>query len=81
MLRNVSIRGNTSSELSQISQHKKAKLAGDLVLVDEILSSSPDLHHKQPRSREQQQDKDSEDTGDSCGEDGLDHSNEVYYVV
>ena len=42
--------------------------------MDTILSSSPDLPHKQPRSREQQQDDDFEDTGDSC-DDNLEKSN------
>ena len=46
---NVSMQGNTSSGESHIPQNKKAKLAGDLVSVDEILSSTCDLHHKQPR--------------------------------
>ena len=80
-----------SSSESQFPQNKKAKLAQDLVSEDNILSSSPDLHHKQPRSREQQENDDtvdldeSEDTGDSCGEEGLAHSNlyggEVHRVV
>ena len=86
---NMSMQGNTSSGESQFPQNKKAKLAQDLVSVDNILSSSPDLHHKQPRSREQQENDDtvdldeSEDTGDSCGEEGLAKSNlyGVKYIV
>jgi hypothetical protein len=45
-----------------------------LVSVDTILSSSPDLPHKQPRSREQKQDDELEDAGDSV-EDNPEHSN------
>ena len=70
--------GNTSSGDSQFPHHKKAKLAADLDSVDNILSSSPDLPHKQPRSRKQQDNdivEDSEESGDSCGKDGLEHSN------
>ena len=70
---NISMEGNTSSGESQFPHHKKAKLGADLVSVD-ILSNSPDLPHKQPRSREQQE-NDNEDIGDSCGEDSLEHSN------
>jgi hypothetical protein len=74
---NMSMQGNTSSGESQFPQHKKARLAADLVSDDNILSSSPDLHHKQPRSREQQENDDIEGSGDSSGEDSLEleHSN------
>lgn len=44
---NVSMQGNTSSsESHQTPQNKKAKFVGDLVMVDEVLSTSPDLQHK-----------------------------------
>ena len=81
-IENVSMQGNTSSGDAQIPQFKKAKFVGDLVSVDEVLSTSPDLHHKQPKSRQQQQKNDdsedlneSESTGESCDKEVPKHSN------
>ena len=71
-IQNSSMEGNTSSGESQIPLRKKAKLVAEFDSMDTILSSSPDLPHKQPRSGGQQQD-DFEDAGDSCN-DNLEHS-------
>ena len=63
---------NTSSGESLTPQLKKAKLAVELVPEHNILSSSPDLPHKQPMSRKQLHDDD--DTED-IDDDNLEHSN------
>ena len=51
-------------------------ITGGLASLEEALSTSPELHHKQPKARQQQQKTDdSEGTGESSDEEGLEHSN------
>ena len=67
---NPSMEGNTSSGESLKSQPKKAKLLADLNIVDENLSSSPELPHKLP-SRKNNDSEVSEESENSCEKSNL----------
>ena len=47
-IEDASMEVNLSSNVTKVSQAKKAKLSSELNAVDNSISSSPDLHHKIP---------------------------------
>ena len=61
----ASMQVNISGVQSRVSKPKKAKLSAELKEADDVMSSSPDLHHKLPASMRPGQESDDEDSDDS----------------
>ena len=57
----ASMQVNISGVESRVSKPKKAKLSSGLNEADDLMSSSPDLHHKLPASTRPRPDQDSDD--------------------
>ena len=59
--KDASMQVNTSGVESRVSKPKKAKLSAELKEADDLMSSSPDLHHKLPASMRPRPDQESDD--------------------
>ena len=57
----ASMQVNISGVQSRVSKPKKAKLSAELKEADDMMSSSPDLHHKLPASMRPRTDQESDD--------------------